>query len=447
MKRCFSPGKIYFTKIQIILFLTWVVAFLNLHTGCGKPENSDYPETKIASEICIKKVVLLADNSHMNPFGYENVIQILRECYFPLASEKNKKTINLILERDDSLASAVNIFIHTGNMSKLIDDYLFDISYEDLEFFTKLKNLNDSLYKTGNISLNILGFEVSRTNTSKEFLKMSRREKELWFVNARDSLVSLKMIDYIKKHRDECFLIYYGNLHVQKGLVNKTVGNFSLSADSSFGYCVAEYLVREFGDINVPVFSGKLCEKIPFHVFSFVNSKRVLEYAKKHLESLKGYSRGESGWVSSQNMLKRISLIAGKDIKNIFELEGLIKNENTFNLNHFENGLYGDYLYTVYSRDVFNDDMRNEFSMMGFGDDFYRFTSVKRSDWDKKIWPDALRNIKILNAIGVYWVGYENEKVTAKDFLVDVSNKNFTEPSKYFEWWRNNSGNKSADSE
>ena len=54
-----------------------------------------------------------------------------------------------------------------------------------------------------------------------------------------------------------------------------------------------------------------------------------------------------------------------------------------------------------------------------------------------KIWPEALKDIKFINAIGIYWAGYPDEKIKAKEFLKQFSKEDFAEPEKYLQWWRN----------
>jgi hypothetical protein len=54
----------------------------------------------------------------------------------------------------------------------------------------------------------------------------------------------------------------------------------------------------------------------------------------------------------------------------------------------------------------------------------------------EKDWQLALPRMKFINCIGIYWVGYPDEKVKAKEYLVKFSGEDFAEPEKYLQWYR-----------
>jgi hypothetical protein len=59
------------------------------------------------------------------------------------------------------------------------------------------------------------------------------------------------------------------------------------------------------------------------------------------------------------------------------------------------------------------------------------------AEWNNKLWPEAIKNIKIINAIGIFWAGYPDEKIKAKEYLKNINGQDFAEPEKYLQWWRN----------
>jgi hypothetical protein len=47
-----------------------------------------------------------------------------------------------------------------------------------------------------------------------------------------------------------------------------------------------------------------------------------------------------------------------------------------------------------------------------------------------------VNRIRFTNSIGIYWVGYPNEKLKAKEYLKEFSGEDFAEPEKYLQWYR-----------
>jgi len=72
---------------------------------------------------------------------------------------------------------------------------------------------------------------------------------------------------------------------------------------------------------------------------------------------------------------------------------------------------------------------------LGFSPSLYALKPDK-NEWETKIWPESLKDIKFINNLGIYWVGYADEKEKAKQFLIEFSGKDFSEPAEYLQWWR-----------
>ncbi len=47
-----------------------------------------------------------------------------------------------------------------------------------------------------------------------------------------------------------------------------------------------------------------------------------------------------------------------------------------------------------------------------------------------------MQRAKFTNSIGIYWFGYPDEKIKAKEYLVKFSGEDFAEPEKYLQWYR-----------
>ena len=47
-----------------------------------------------------------------------------------------------------------------------------------------------------------------------------------------------------------------------------------------------------------------------------------------------------------------------------------------------------------------------------------------------------MQRAKFTNSIGIYWFGYPDEKIKAKEYLVNFSGLDYAEPEKYLQWYR-----------
>jgi hypothetical protein len=478
LKNLFLSGFKVFCFSSIVLF-----SIISLYCQ-NKPDNTNYnPENLIAKEINERKIVIIGEAPHSHPSGYNEVIKILYEWLEECRrTGNNSQTLNLVLEIDDSLASLSNKYLKTGILSSLIDSNITLASYETIEFFTKLRNFSESLdslknkYPKSNLKFNVLGFEESVYNFNSEFFKKTTSEIQYWFVKDRDSVVSQKFINYFTKNRNDKYLIYYGLSHLQKGYVNKKMPGFSIKEDSCYGYYLAGYLKKEFGENNVITIAKEMMPpqslkrigldslinkyylaesqnlkllnnsqkvdyfflnpyiEVPNHFFGYVYSRKVFE---KALEKFTLYEKSKPGtWLYDfvEKKFKELSYSTGNIFNNASEFKVWLNNQKTFDLSHFDTKEYKDYLYKSFSNDK---NARAILKQLGFENNIDDYNSMDTAEWNNKIWPEALKNIKFINAIGIYWAGYPDEKINAREFLKNFSGEDYSEPEKYLQWWRN----------
>jgi hypothetical protein len=72
---------------------------------------------------------------------------------------------------------------------------------------------------------------------------------------------------------------------------------------------------------------------------------------------------------------------------------------------------------------------------LGFPADFQSAKRFADEDWSSVL-DRAMPRFLYLNAIGVYWIGFPDEKEVAKRYLVEFSGQNYPEPESYLKWWR-----------
>jgi len=469
------------------LFLIAALFFIFTYIiSCTKQKNNSIsnPELEIAKEINKRKIVMVGDNTHGHPSGYKKVINILNEWFKEVEINKNNPLrLNLFLEIEDSLAMEINNYIRTGNLSIILDRFLMSSRYEELEFYSKLKEFynvsNQKLAKDSkkNFEFNVLGFEDVGNYVSSEYYKKTKYERQYWFIKERDSILAQKMINYINKNKNDRNLFFYGTAHLQKGLINKNYENILTSKDSCMGYCLANYFKNEYGYDNVLTIGGgmapdgfyeknrnlidksfyiKSTELEPYspgissidyfyitpfinisdHSFRFVNCKKVFEKYLDKIKSIKGGIPGQFAEEFRKAYFRSLSYLTGKKFGNVYEFEKWFNNRKSFDIAYLDSDEFRDNFYKIFLENP-NNITKGDLIKLGFDESILEYNAIKKSDWNNKIWPEALDNIKLINAIGILWAGYPDEKAKAKEFLVNFSKKDFAEPEKYLQWWRN----------
>jgi hypothetical protein len=389
------------------------------------------------------------------------------------------------MEYHESWANDVNKYLDSGNTSALLDSNLSYISFEEIEFYTKLKSFTDTLKSFNNqnsgynYKFKVLGFEEPANNFTPEMSRKTIYEAQYWFVKERDSVISMKFMDYFKNNENDKYLFYYGMFHLQKDYGNKRLPGFHVDEDSCYGYYLTGFLKNKYGENDVvsvaKVMSGpEILERLgldsiinkklliksenlkidsdmfkqydyiffnPFvylfeHYFTLVYSRKVFEKALEKLTKLNRNLKGKWVYEFGRKLLRKLSYVAGVDFKNVNDFKKWFKKQESFDLSHFDSREYKDNVYKLYLKDRNEPELLYTLKYLGIQADYNILMSMDSSEFNK-MWPEALKDIKFINAIGIYWAGYPDEKIRAKEYLKLFSKEDFAEPEKYLQWWRN----------
>ena len=427
---------------------------------------------------------MLADFGHCQPLPYQSLISVLNSWLSMVRNqETDQNNLSLILEWDDEIVADINRYIKTGDLEELLDFWLPYSSLEMLEFFFDLRIISEEIIdinKTSSEKVNfeILGGEVANLFGQPDQLKYSETEAVKAFVNERDSLSANKIISYLHANRAQKALIFYGSLHLIKNKVNKNITNV-LNDEDSYGYYLAHYLKKEFGedlvftvhqtsipareiessqfadvrDENILVFSRNIpWEKlqpenydafiirhevfIPEHPLSLIFSRRIIEKDIEKMKFIYPYLPGFQAQRYYDMALNSLKFLTGKNLLTIEEWDNWYE-ENGFdglarlNSEAFAREIFDDY-YQNYDKYI----TRQRLFMLGFGPAIMSPNNIPDSTtWKEVIWPDVLPKIIQLNAIGINWIGYPDEKAQAMEILLPVSEER-THNSKYLKYWR-----------
>ena len=474
----------YLIAFTSVLFLISVVKIYSQEIDSLYDLN---PEQYIADEIFNKRIVMLGEGiQHHHPTTNFNLINSLN-CW--LEKLKIDDTLNpnltLIFETDSTTANLIKHYIFTGEIKPLLDFVSPNYPLSQLELFYELKKLYNKISEINinrkiKINFDIEGFEVigNKNKIDEDYFKKNQRESELWFINERDVYTSKGIIRYLKANPNQKALIYYGSAHIQTGYVNKRLGGFSIPDEETMGYWLAQYLINEFGKENIDLIvsigitpkyfdstafdhlKGKsfLLKKrhelfkywllsgvnqyyvnpfidIPKYELNFSLSRYILE---KTIDRVSMFEKLIPGYKAEAGLmpLYYLSLITGKNFKSSKALKdwyskGEFKGFKMLDTKEFYDNIFSYYLKYVYDRN-------SKFTLvqLGISGIIHMYESASEKIWKDSIWNQALIDIKIINAIGIYWVGYPDEKNEAKEYLKSATGKDFNEPAEYLQWWR-----------
>jgi hypothetical protein len=472
-------------KIRLILFLLLLVSISTF----SQSDDSLYylnPDYHVAKELLNGKIVMLGDEEHHSIDPYHSLNSVLNEWLNIVKEYDNdSQHLTLILEYCSEDARIISEYMKVGNIEPLLNLILPSDCFEDIEqyanlrsFYLKIENINQS--RLNKINFDITGFEDSIygcNNFSDYVLKTTKRDKELWFVNQRDSMTASGIIVYTLKNPSNKILIFYGSGHLQKGFVRKETR--LLSDSESFGFYLSTYLKNEYGDSNVntvrqkflsssefyddngfKIFNGedivipmknlKIAafqdENVDFmimrhkssgyfqpHRVNFTFTRRLLEkYVDQGLRMKSSFPLEEAKLFYNANLFY-FNFISGNNFNNIEEAQDWINKDIFDGIERIESTEFAVKMFNFF----YISKNRNFLNQLGFEDKIIDTTFKPDTNyWKETYWPEQKKRVKFMNCIGIFWFGYADEQVKAKEYLKEFSGEDYQEPEKYFQWYR-----------
>jgi len=483
------------SKLRIPLFLSLqrhlpiILSLLFLSNAAfAQIDDSLYytnPNYHVAKELFNRKIVMLGDYGHNQPAPLHRLLNTLYDWLDISANKEESHNLTLVLESDTLRCANINGYIKNGNIRTVTDKMKSEFYLENLEFYANLKSFSEKIdsvnqFRKNKIFFEVRGFEQIGDHNIEYVSRKSQKEDELWFVNERDSAIAAGIVNYLKLNPTEQILIFYGEAHLHSALIDKRAfGMSSLDYKEGFGFFLAHFLKQEFGNHDVlTVATLNFMPKPPRITFLDTASYDDILFKSKLMTSYdimlgdydylistedKYINPADAGFVCS-------NYIFDKMVKNVYAnktyLPGYIaKRYYYWNLG----GLY--YLTgTQFRNDTELTNWLNEYKFDGsdwlYSDKLADFLThlfvmernknymnyiirsygiaytLTDSDlasfekWKENELPDILKHIKFKNSIGIYWFGYPDEKIKAKEYLKEFSGEDFAEPEKYLQWYR-----------
>lgn len=390
-------------------------------------------------------------------------------------------------------ARAIDVYINYGDFDIIKNYFSVEGFLDSYEFYSSLRKFKlriDSvnLNRKNKIEFAVKGYEPSLRDDAKSiyeftdnFIRKTRKEKEYFFVNERDSLIASRFIEDSKNYPDAKILMFYGQAHLNYGLVNKKWAVTELPDSLCINYFLGHYLKNYFGKDNIVTVEQGYIEDarreylkfknvkdldilIHFHDYPFLNEPDSVRYyidyniirrmkyipirpvyqfyCRSVIEEVINELKYLDQWqeMNSQipddiyNLYNRdmqvLNLLTGIKFKNSIEADDWIKNYNSYDgLKILDSKEFGD---SVIAKAKRSNGFRMVLNQMGWDERIM----VRDFIPEEKDWLEAQPVIKFMNCIGIYWVGYPEEKIKAKEYLVKFSGQDFAEPEKYLQWYR-----------
>ena len=473
--------------LKYFIFILILSSFSCSHKSSDFNVDAD-PDSVIASEINSDKIVMLGENPHINVILYQSLIDVLNTwAIITKANSTVDNSLTLILEMDSADAHIIDTYIKTGNDS-LMKEFITPYSYyETLEFYSKLRGFQTQLDSINNstkfkIYFNIEGFEEigRKLNLDTTWLMKNKRESELYFIKERDSITANNIIKYLYNQPNTKVLMFYGAGHLQYGLINKNYFD-DLNEEQTKGYYLSYYLKKKYGEDNVltvnqftfepsdlpnnllgyykgksmlivpndvsewnrpelyDIFVFKPFKVLKIHRFSFVFSNVVLGKLSNAVTTFEIFLPGYKASVGYWNSLSDIYFITGQKYKNSNELSNWIdKTKKDDRFERLDSKEFELEMYKLYNESLSNPAAKDILYEFGFEEKDLNQSSIDSIEWNNKVWVNVQPKIKFINAIGVYWIGYTDEKMKAKKYLIEFSGQDYDEPEKYLQWYRKN---------
>jgi hypothetical protein len=447
------------------------------------------PEEHIINELKNKRIIMLADYGHGMPCPKESLVSLLNKWLEKITNQQTQDhNIVLILEYDDQIVNLIKQFIETGNWEPVLNFCLPIGSLENLEFYNDLRefylkvdSLNALPKYNSIITFDILGGEAFNVyNAPNKFLAKSKENAIRFFIDERDSLSSNKIISYLTKKTNKKAIIFYGGMHLIKKCINKDRENHLPFYESGYGYMLAYYLKKYFGDskvlsINQNIFKTGKFKDTPFdgiedtslfiysenmkyldknpdyfdacilrkeHIFAghnvgYIFSRRTIESCINKMEFLQPFRPGFHAERYFNIAVTSLKLITGMDFDNINDWKNWYYNSNYNGFERLNSKDFAEQLGKKYVESENKTEVKGMLFSLGFGYKImFRNEKISEDYWRDVMWENVLPQIKFFNAIGMLWFGYQDEKLKAENYLIAYTHKKYDEPSMYLKWWR-----------
>lgn len=479
------------TKHRFKLFMNLLtksgLSLLLLFSMTCNPEKQykKNPYLNIIRHLQTKTIVGLGDFYHGNAYPFQTAIKTISTWL--AHPEFDIQSLTLCLEEDSVTVNKITEYIRTGNWHVLFDYFLPFTILERFEFYNDLRkiylkvdSLNQSLPENKIIHFNILGAEYGSGIYSDTLLNMDAQTSKRYFVQKRDSFSAQNILSYFEKNPATRILLFYGTEHLLKKKSKKPFVE-DLDEKDQYEYYLGYYLHQKLrenylaiaqtpyprnlhdpkneyyrlidedlffessaipwkverynpNDYDAMIFlSSKAIDAN--HLVRFIFSRKIIESAIIKMEYFDKFHDDEFGKRFYNRSLESLNFVTWGNFKIASAWKEWYARTKYDGVSYLESNEFAERMYSEFN----NPKNRRKLWMFGFPDDVLSIqTNIDKSEWHDHIWRKALPIIKFQNAVGIYWFGFPDEQIQAKQILINFSKKDFDTASEYLKWIRKN---------
>ena len=480
----YEPCKGFLWALLLAGFL-WLVSISLSDAAARQDTYVSEPLRHIAYELQQKRVVALADFAHENAYPFQTVIQVLNHWLDD--PNRTGHSLTLGLEADTTTAQIAEAYMKSGDRQPLLDYLLPFTSLERLEFYDdlrlfylKLEKINSTRQPTQQIQFRLAGFEPASLFSASQISSKDVTTLEA-ALKDRDNTIAKNVLEYLEDHPSNQLLLFYGMDHLRKR-PSKTSYLKKLFGGAQSHYYMAHYLAAKLGDDFLTVaqtayprelrnpdnpdrnltiqdlffksadIPWKLTRIDPAdfdaviflhpvqiyepHYLRFVCSRRVIEQAINKMVFLQGILSHPLSQTYYQRAQEGLHLITGQSFEDPNAWKQWLQTHNYDGLQYLESKTFAEQVFSIFNTPASQNRTVKLMSLglpVAFANSSRRFSE---DQWFDKVWPKLLPPIKFINCLGIYWLGYPEEKEKAKPFLIEFTAKDFDSPAAYIKWYR-----------
>ena len=462
--------KYYFFHNSIIrVALLLIILTSSINCEAKNRKYYTHPNAYIINQLAHGKIVMLADFSHGYALPYKSLISLLNEWIYKVKSGESKDyNLSLILEADTQEVSNLKKFLLNGNYESLLKFWLPYNTMEWLEFCADLRALDMKIDKldedksfSHKIHLDLSGGETYNVFDSPKKYQSSKIVGIKFFVNLRDSLASQNIIAYLDKNKNRKAIIFYGSSHLIKNFVRKNVGGILPDSETK-GYYLAHYLKERYGEdsvlsINQSWASKQMLENslfasamdsdifvyskdIPWkniqpqnydgfiirnenlaqsHDLRNIFSVNIIKADIERMQNIKNHLSGALAERYYNEAKESLELLTSQKFNQIKKWQDWLKQAHYEGMERISSKGFEEDIYNKYYGNPTNYQIKLLLQKLGFGTAIMGSQLLPKPNWEA-VWKDVLPKIKYLDAVGLLWVGTENEKNEAQKYLSSV---------------------------
>ncbi|MEN6425534.1 MAG: hypothetical protein ABFE13_09235 [Phycisphaerales bacterium] len=443
----------------------------------------------VARQLQEKRVVALADFAHGNAYPYHTLMQVLSN--WPDVAAPTGGQLVLAMEMDAESAEILREYLRTGDIEPVLEYWLPFSSLDQLafygdlrEFALRVQRVNDRLAEDRKIGFRVLGLETLGmwALSSMDAPDLPGPSQAAEVANERDRRVAAALMAYLKEHPQDKVLLFYGMDHLCIRETRKSwAGRLFGSAQSwqPMGYLVKQELADSFLSIaqnplppaaanpagpsrdlaghdifmkssDIP---WKLTRVEPAdydavifpsspgideaHLLRYMCSRRILEHAIAKLARIGTLTQNAftAMYRAPSNTVEGLRFITGQSFENASQWRQWAAQNPYDGFARMDSSEFGEAIRRECCQPM-NRQRSAMLASLGLPAAYYgRQKQISPEQW-RDAWPKLSPRVRFLQCLGVYWVGYPQEKQKAREYLIQFSGQDLESPAMYLKWYR-----------